>query len=100
MIDGIIIAAPSSGSGKTLITLGILRALKRREIAACGGKVGPDYIDPSFHRFAADRDAHNLDVWAMRRGMLTMRLESVAGENSLMITEGVMGLYDGIGHQG
>ena len=100
MIDGIIIAAPSSGSGKTLITLGILRALKRREIAACGGKVGPDYIDPSFHRFAANRDAHNLDVWAMRRGMLTMRLEALAGENSLMITEGVMGLYDGIGHQG
>ncbi|MCX8502271.1 MAG: cobyrinate a,c-diamide synthase, partial [Alphaproteobacteria bacterium] len=100
MIDGIIIAAPSSGSGKTLITLGILRALRRREIAACGGKVGPDYIDPSFHRSAAGRDAHNLDVWAMRRGMLTMRLESLGGENSLMVTEGVMGLYDGIGHQG
>ena len=100
MIDGIIISAPSSGSGKTLISLGILRALRRRDIAACGGKVGPDYIDPSFHRFAASRDAHNLDVWAMRKSLLTMRLEALSGENSLMITEGVMGLYDGIGHQG
>ena len=100
MIDGLIIAAPSSGNGKTVITVGLLRALRRRAIAVCGAKVGPDYIDPTFHTFSAKKTAINLDEWAMRPALRAMMLESVGGESSLMIAEGTMGLYDGIGPLG
>ncbi|MDI9349244.1 MAG: cobyrinate a,c-diamide synthase [Candidatus Symbiobacter sp.] len=100
MIDGLIIAAPSSGNGKTVVTVGLLRALLRRGVAVCGAKVGPDYIDPTFHTFSAKKTALNLDEWAMRPALRAMMLEAVGGESSLMIAEGTMGLYDGIGPLG
>ena len=62
---GLIIAAPSSGSGKTTITLGLLRALKRSGIDVRGAKSGPDYIDPRFHEAASGMPCFNLDAWAM-----------------------------------
>lgn len=100
MIEGLIIAAPSSGNGKTVVTVGLLRALVRRGVAVCGAKVGPDAIDPSFHSLAAKKTAVNLDEWAMRPALRAMMLESVGGESSLMLAEGTMGLYDGIGALG
>ncbi|MBT3400361.1 MAG: cobyrinic acid a,c-diamide synthase, partial [Rhodospirillaceae bacterium] len=63
---GLIIAAPASGSGKTLLTLGLLRALRDAGHAVAGAKAGPDYIDPAFHTAASGRPAFNLDPWAMR----------------------------------
>ncbi len=94
---GLIFAAPSTGSGKTLITMGTLRALARggRRIAAF--KTGPDYIDPAFHSAALDREGGciNLDGWAMDDSMLAMLLGRHAGDADLLIGEGVMGLFDG-----
>src|SRR5262249_16006270 len=62
----LIIAAPSSGRGKTVVTLAILRALTRAGVGVNSFKVGPDYIDPAFHAAATGRPCLNLDPWAMR----------------------------------
>ncbi|MCA0043761.1 cobyrinate a,c-diamide synthase [Celeribacter litoreus] len=91
MTKGVLIAAPSSGSGKTTITLGLLRALARRGVTVSGAKSGPDYIDPRFHEAASGRPCPNLDAWAMSEA----RLKSLASANDLLIVEGAVGLFDG-----
>ena len=65
MAPGLVIAAPRSSSGKTTITLGLLRAFKRKGLAVRGLKCGPDYIDPAFHAAACGQPSLNLDAWAM-----------------------------------
>ena len=65
MTRGLMIAAPRSGSGKTTVTLGLLRAFRRRGVDVVGLKSGPDYIDPAFHAAASGREGVNLDSWAM-----------------------------------
>jgi len=92
---GIILAAPASGSGKTTITLALLRALRRRGHLVGSFKVGPDYIDPTFHSRAAGRPALNLDSWAMRIETLAGLADRVADGVDLVLGEGVMGLFDG-----
>ena len=88
---GIILSAPNSGSGKTVITLGILRALKNRSIGITSAKSGPDYIDPRFHALASQSECFNLDSWAMSAD----RLRSIASQENYFIIEGAMGLFDG-----
>ena len=70
MTKGLIIAAASSGSGKTTVTLALLALMKRRGVAVASCKVGPDYIDPQFHARATGRPCFNLDGWAMRPATL------------------------------
>ncbi len=95
MALGLIIAAPASGSGKTVVTLALLRAFRERGLAVASVKVGPDYIDPAFHAAASGRACLNLDAWAMRPETLAA-LAARAGANAeLVIGEGVMGLFDG-----
>jgi cobyrinic acid a,c-diamide synthase len=93
--SGLIIAAPASDSGKTVTTLGLLRALTRAGAGVAGAKAGPDYIDPAFHRAACGRPSFNLDAWAMRRETLASVLALYAREAELVLCEGVMGLFDG-----
>ncbi len=95
MTGGLLIAAPASGSGKTVITLALLRHLSRAERAVASIKTGPDYIDPAFHAVASGRPCLNLDSWAMRRETLAHLVARVAEGAELIIGEGVMGLYDG-----
>lgn len=95
---GLVIAAPASGSGKTLLTLALLRALKHRDVSAAGAKSGPDYIDPRFHEAACGHPSVNLDAWAMPRGQLTYLAAGQPGD--LLIVEGAMGVMDGAGPQG
>ncbi|MBF0355668.1 MAG: cobyrinate a,c-diamide synthase [Alphaproteobacteria bacterium] len=92
---GLILAASSTGSGKTTLTLGLLRAFKRRGLVVAPAKVGPDYIDPAFHTRASGRICHNLDGWAMRPATLAGVIAKAAVDSRFILAEGVMGLFDG-----
>lgn len=93
-VRGLVIAAPSSGQGKTTATLAILRALARRGVDVRPFKAGPDYIDPRFLAAAAGREARNLDPWGMRAATLRGQLATAAGAD-LALVEGATGLFDG-----
>jgi len=92
---GAVIAAPSSGSGKTTITLGLLRYFARSNVQVSSFKVGPDYIDPGFHSAASGRPCLNIDSWAMRPDTLASLFGQAAAHAEIVIGEGVMGLFDG-----
>lgn len=94
-MNGLMIAAPSSGSGKTTVTLGLMRALKRRGVLIAPGKAGPDYIDPAFHAAASGRPCFNYDPWAMRRDLLLDNAATAAEDGSMLVVEAMMGLFDG-----
>ena len=95
MAKAIVVAAPSSGSGKTLITLGLLRAFRNAGVRVASAKVGPDYIDPRFHEAATGRACYNLDPWAMSASQIKGLAGELARDADLVIIEGVMGLFDG-----
>lgn len=97
---GLILAAPASGSGKTLATAGLLRHLRGRGVRVAAAKAGPDYIDPTFHLLASGRPCLNLDAWAMRGQTLAALVAQLEAEADLVLCEGVMGLFDGTGHDG
>jgi len=92
---GLIIAAPASNSGKTFFTLSLLRLLAIEGVLAQPAKVGPDYIDPAFHRAASGRTCYNLDTWAMRPSTLAHVLGRLSDDGQPVVCEGVMGLFDG-----
>jgi cobyrinic acid a,c-diamide synthase len=92
-MSGLLVAAPASGSGKTVLTLALLRALGDRGVEVSAAKAGPDYIDPAFHAAATGRPAVNLDPWAMRGDLLHALAAEAAGE--ALVVEGMMGLFDG-----
>jgi hypothetical protein len=91
---GFLVAAPHSGSGKTTMTLGLLRALRERGVALAPAKAGPDYIDPAFHTAASGKTCINLDPWAMRPDLIRILAERHAAGDRLLAVEGMMGLFD------
>ncbi|MHA7971014.1 cobyrinate a,c-diamide synthase [Rhizobium sp. CAU 1783] len=94
-MKGLLIAASSSGAGKTTVTLGLLRALRNRGLAIAPGKAGPDYIDPAFHAAASGESCINLDPWAMRSALLSANAVSHGAGGRLLVVEAMMGLFDG-----
>lgn len=96
---GLLIAAPASGTGKTTLTLGLLRALAEDGVAVQPFKNGPDYIDPAFHHAACGRASFNLDTWAMGDDLLGA-VAARAANADLVIAEGSMGLFDGVARPG
>jgi cobyrinic acid a,c-diamide synthase len=90
---GLMIAAPQSGSGKTVLSVGLMRALRERGLNLAPAKAGPDYIDPQFHSIAARRPCVNLDAWAMGPDRLLQLAYGQAGTH--LLVESMMGLYDG-----
>ncbi|MFE0756896.1 cobyrinate a,c-diamide synthase [Inquilinus sp. NPDC058860] len=92
---GLMIAAPASGSGKTVVTLGLLRHLRDHGVAVATAKSGPDYIDPAFHAAARGRPCVNLDGWAMRPETLDSLAARQTEDADLLIVEAAMGLFDG-----
>src|SRR3954468_21465491 len=93
--NALVIGAPRSGSGKTMVTLGLLAALKRRGLAVAPAKTGPDYIDTTILARVAGSEAINLDPWAMREDRLRTLATQHARGADLLLIEGVMGLFDG-----
>lgn len=89
------IAAPASGSGKTTVTLGLLRAFADQGMALAPGKAGPDYIDPAFHSAASRVDCINYDPWAMRPELLAGLADKQRSGDRLLLVEAMMGLFDG-----
>ena len=93
----IMLAAPSSGSGKTLITCGLLQALVNRGIHVISFKCGPDYIDPMFHRKVIGTPSRNLDPFFTDGETTRYLFARQARRAELSVMEGVMGFYDGLG---
>ncbi len=89
------IAATHSGSGKTTITLALLRALQRCGLKVQPFKCGPDYIDPGFHQQAAGRESINLDTWMMGEKGVKESFARACTGREIAVLEGVMGLFDG-----
>ena len=98
-IPGLLISAPASGTGKTTLMLGLLRALRDRGLRVQPFKSGPDYIDPAFHKAASGYDSFNLDTWAMPAGLMA-GIAAQADGADLVLAEGSMGLFDGVASKG
>lgn len=94
------IAAPGSGSGKTTVVCGLLEALSSRGCSVCSCKCGPDYIDPMFHRRVLGVEAKNLDTFFVGEDEIRRQLEAIGKKHELVVMEGVMGLFDGVGGLG
>lgn len=94
----IIVAAARSGSGKTSVAIGLMRAFRGLGLSVAGAKSGPDYIDPAFHAEATGRPGVNLDSWAMPPDLIGGLLSMQAREADLLVIESAMGLFDGVHH--
>ncbi|MDR3223533.1 MAG: cobyrinate a,c-diamide synthase [Methanobrevibacter sp.] len=92
-MKGIIVSSNCSGSGKTTITLGLMKALMKLGYDVQGYKVGPDYIDPAFHTAITNKDSRNLDLFLM--GEDGVKASYSRGTGDIAVIEGVMGLFDG-----
>ncbi|CAM4130311.1 cobyrinic acid a,c-diamide synthase [Pedobacter westerhofensis] len=90
-----LIAAPHSGAGKTTVTLGIIRALHNRRLAIQSFKCGPDYLDPKLHTIASGKTGINLDRFMMDDAHISSVYNAYGNDADVLITEGVMGLFDG-----
>lgn len=93
----IVIAAPKSGSGKTLLTCGLLKVFTDRKLKVKSYKCGPDYIDPMFHKYILGVEGGNLDSWFSGEKEIRNRIVRETRDKDITVIEGVMGYYDGLG---
>lgn len=96
MTKGILIAGTHSGVGKTTVSVGIMAALKQRQLKVQPYKVGPDYIDTSHHTAVCRRPSRNLDTYIMGIEGIRQTVARTAADADIMVVEGVMGLFDGV----
>ncbi|MFI9241041.1 cobyrinate a,c-diamide synthase [Streptomyces sp. NPDC053086] len=99
-VPRLVIAAPSSGSGKTTVATGLMAAFAARGLAVSAHKVGPDYIDPGYHALATGRVGRNLDAYLCGPELVAPLFLHGARGCDLAVVEGVMGLYDGAAGEG
>jgi cobyrinic acid a,c-diamide synthase len=95
----LVIGGTHSGVGKTTLVAGLVAALRQRGSTVQPFKVGPDYIDPSYHSLAAGRACRNLDTWMIPAAQVTDYFNYYASQADLAVVEGVMGVYDGQNYQ-
>jgi cobyrinic acid a,c-diamide synthase len=98
--DSLLISSPQGLSGKTIVTIGLCNALKRKGLSVQPFKKGPDYIDPSWLTMAAGRSCRNLDLFLVPKEKLIQTFEQAYEKADLAIVEGAMGLYDGLDSYG
>ncbi|MGW5233708.1 cobyrinate a,c-diamide synthase [Streptomyces nodosus] len=99
-VPRLVVAAPSSGSGKTTVATGLMAAFAGRGLAVSPHKVGPDYIDPGYHALATGRTGRNLDAYLCGPELIGPLFLHGARGCDLAVVEGVMGLYDGAAGEG
>ncbi|MFE5754374.1 cobyrinate a,c-diamide synthase [Streptomyces massasporeus] len=99
-VPRLVIAAPSSGSGKTTVATGLMAAFAARGLAVSPHKVGPDYIDPGYHALATGRVGRNLDAYLCGPELVGPLFLHGAQGCDIAVVEGVMGLYDGAAGEG
>ncbi|MFJ2020558.1 cobyrinate a,c-diamide synthase [Streptomyces nodosus] len=99
-VPRLVVAAPSSGSGKTTVATGLMAAFAGRGLAVSPHKVGPDYIDPGYHVLATGRTGRNLDAYLCGPELIAPLFLHGARGCDLAVVEGVMGLYDGAAGEG
>ncbi len=97
VLPRLVVAGTRSGVGKTSVAVGLMAALRARGLVVSGHKVGPDFIDPSYHSLASGRPPRNLDAFLVGPGLVAPLLAHGARAADLAIVEGVMGLFDGRG---
>ncbi|WP_416962896.1 cobyrinate a,c-diamide synthase, partial [Streptomyces sp. Agncl-13] len=99
-VPRLVVAAPSSGSGKTTVATGLMAAFASRGLAVSPHKVGPDYIDPGYHALAAGRVGRNLDAYLCGPELVGPLFAHGARGCDLAVVEGVMGMFDGAAGEG
>ncbi|MFF0027692.1 cobyrinate a,c-diamide synthase [Streptomyces avermitilis] len=99
-VPRLVIAAPSSGSGKTTVATGLMAAFTARGLAVSPHKVGPDYIDPGYHALATGRTGRNLDAYLCGAELIAPLFAHGARGCDLAVVEGVMGMFDGAAGEG
>ena len=94
------IAGTASGVGKTSVAVGLMAALAKAKYKVGAAKVGPDYIDPGYHKMATGRASYNLDPFMTGRLGVAESFRRAATGTDICVVEGVMGLYDGTDRAG